>query len=90
MTVGIFRGTLLFSDVLNMGTKEHRLEMEQITKKLHFDQPINIQFTSVSIRRLFVVIFVIFELLHYCVVFSRNYRLHRKGNSAKLFMYICV
>ena len=60
MTVGIFRGTLLFSDVLNMGTKEHRLEMEQITKKLHFDQPINIQFTSVSIRRLWVEVSLVF------------------------------
>ena len=38
-----------------MGSKEHRLEMEQITKKLHFDQPINLQFTSVSISMALVI-----------------------------------
>ncbi|KAF6035324.1 ACSF2 [Bugula neritina] len=39
-------GTHTFNQVCQMGTQEHRLEMEKIAKNIHFDEPVNIQFTS--------------------------------------------
>ncbi|XP_067944771.1 medium-chain acyl-CoA ligase ACSF2, mitochondrial-like [Watersipora subatra] len=40
------QGSFSFDDVCRLSTKELRLEIENVEKKLNFDQPINIQFTS--------------------------------------------
>lgn len=42
------RGTLKFSSVLEAGTSKRKAEIMDLQKRLQFDDPINIQFTSVS------------------------------------------
>ncbi len=45
-----YPGTLKTDDVFGMGNAEHRQTVEDCKKTLQFDEPINIQFTSVSIQ----------------------------------------
>lgn len=45
---GNFKGALMFDDVMDLARDEHRKEAAEIAKTLQFDDPINIQFTSVS------------------------------------------
>ena len=44
-----FRGALRFSDVMSAGSDVDRNYIRDIQYKLQFDDPINIQFTSVSL-----------------------------------------
>ena len=39
---------MTFNELLELGKDEHRTDIATISQSLHFDQPINIQFTSVS------------------------------------------
>lgn len=43
-----FRGALKFSEVMEAATSKRRTELLDLQSKLQFDDPINIQFTSVS------------------------------------------
>ena len=45
---GQFKGALMFDDVMDMAKDEHHKEVKDLSKVLQFDDPINIQFTSVS------------------------------------------
>ena len=38
---------MTFNELLELGKDEHRTDIATISESLHFDQPINIQFTSV-------------------------------------------
>ena len=42
-------GTLLFSEVLDMGGPKEIAAIRDLQKDIQFDEPINIQFTSVSL-----------------------------------------
>ena len=42
-------GTLLFSEVLDMGGPKEIAAIRDLQKEIQFDEPINIQFTSVSL-----------------------------------------
>ena len=42
-----FRGTMKFSDVMALGSNAERQQVTDLQDKLQFDEPINIQFTSV-------------------------------------------
>lgn len=44
----IYRGTINFKDILEAGSNKERTEIQNLQNKLQFDEPINIQFTSVS------------------------------------------
>ena len=39
---------MTFNELLELGKDEHRTDIATTSELLHFDQPINIQFTSVS------------------------------------------
>lgn len=41
-------GMFHFDDVMQAGDSQHKLQLQDLQKKLSFDDPINIQFTSVS------------------------------------------
>ena len=43
----IYSGVMTFNELLELGKDEHRTDIATISESLHFDQPINIQFTSV-------------------------------------------
>jgi hypothetical protein len=43
------RGTLKFADVMKAGTTKRRREIKDLQSRLQFDDPINVQFTSVNI-----------------------------------------
>ena len=43
-----YRGTLKFADVMKAGTTKRRREIQDLQSRLQFDDPINIQFTSVT------------------------------------------
>ena len=43
----LFSGAFSFEDVLAVGGKEDKLKVEQLQKSIKFDDPVNIQFTSV-------------------------------------------
>uniref|UniRef100_A0A4W5PS09 Uncharacterized protein n=1 Tax=Hucho hucho TaxID=62062 RepID=A0A4W5PS09_9TELE len=42
-------GTVHVEDVMQAGSRQHHQELQDLQTKLSFDDPINIQFTSVSI-----------------------------------------
>ena len=44
----IFSGTFSFQELMEMGGKEDRQQLENLQKELQSDDPINIQYTSVS------------------------------------------
>ncbi len=46
----IFRGTFTLDDVFNFGGIAERQKIHDLQSQLQFDDPINIQFTSVSFR----------------------------------------
>lgn len=48
MGKGNFPGTFSFDDVMDMGKEDHFKHIEKMKSVLQFDQPVNIQFTSVS------------------------------------------
>ena len=47
-TVIIFSGTFSFQELMEMGGIEDRQQVENLQKELQSDDPINIQYTSVS------------------------------------------
>ena len=48
MGQGNFPGSFNFDSVMDMAKEEHFTEIEKYKQVLQFDDPINIQFTSVS------------------------------------------
>lgn len=40
-------GALQWNDLMQAGSSQHYQELEDLQKKINFDDPINIQFTSV-------------------------------------------
>ena len=44
----IFSGTFSFQELMEMGGKEDRQQVENLQRELQSDDPINIQYTSVS------------------------------------------
>lgn len=49
MSLSYYRGTMKFSDLLDAGDSSHVESIEQLGRKIKFDDPCSIQFTSVSI-----------------------------------------
>ena len=54
MTNEDFPGAFKFNDVMKLGGAAEITEMQNLQAKLQFDDAINIQFTSVSLRKLHV------------------------------------
>lgn len=44
-------GTFTYNDVMEMETEERKQQVQKISDLLQFDDPINIQFTSVSVSK---------------------------------------
>lgn len=42
------RGSFTFSEIMDAGDQSHKKLLDEIRTNLQFDEPINIQFTSVS------------------------------------------
>lgn len=49
ITCKTYRGTINFNDIMKAGTTKDRTEIQNLQNRLQFDEPINIQFTSVSL-----------------------------------------
>lgn len=47
-TFACFSGTFSFEEVMTMGSSREHHQLAELTNQLQFDDPINIQFTSVS------------------------------------------
>ena len=52
----IFRDAIAFDDILHSGLQEDYETLAKIERKIQMDDPVNIQFTSVSTARIYFLL----------------------------------